>query len=38
MSVFVDTSAFYAYLVRTDESHPAVRSAFARLLRNGRPL
>ena len=38
MSVFADTSAFYALLVRTDPSHDAVRTAFARLLRGGRPL
>ena len=38
MSVFADTSAFYALLVRTDASHTAVRTAFARLLRDGRPL
>ena len=38
MSVFADTSAFYALLVRTDSSHDAVRKAFARLLRDGRPL
>jgi predicted nucleic acid-binding protein len=38
VSVFIDTSAFYAYLVNTDESHAAVRSALARLLRDGRPM
>ena len=29
MSVFVDTSAFYALMVRNDDAHEAVRSAFA---------
>ncbi len=38
MSVFVDTSAFYALLVRTDAAHETVRPAFARLLTSGRPL
>ena len=38
MSVFVDTSAFYAHLVRTDESHARVRAAFARVLADHRPL
>ena len=38
MSVFVDTSAFYALLVRKDESHDAVRRAFAGLLGDRRPL
>ena len=38
MSIFADTSAFYALLVRTDSSHVAIRTAFARLLRDGRPL
>jgi predicted nucleic acid-binding protein len=38
MSVFADTSAFYAWLVRTDEAHQAVRGAFTDVLRDGRPL
>ena len=38
MSVFADTSAFYALLVRTDDSHQAVRAAFASLLAEKRPL
>jgi predicted nucleic acid-binding protein len=38
VSVFVDTSAFYALLVRTDESHDVVRAAFAKLLDDQRPL
>ena len=38
MSAFVDTSAFYALLVRTDEAHGPVRAAFAALLGAGRPL
>jgi predicted nucleic acid-binding protein len=38
MSVFADTSAFYALLVGNDESHHAVRAAFASLIATGRPL
>ena len=38
MSVFVDTSAFYALLVRTDDAHEAVRASFAALLDARRPL
>jgi predicted nucleic acid-binding protein len=38
VSAFIDTSAFYALLVRTDESHDAVRAAFATLLDDRRPL
>lgn len=38
MSAFVDTSAFYALLVRTDAGHGAVREAFGNLLDAGRPL
>jgi predicted nucleic acid-binding protein len=38
VSAFVDTSAFYALLVRTDGAHETVRTAFARLLADGRPL
>ena len=32
MSVFVDTSAFYALLVRNDDAHAAVRAALAQIL------
>ena len=38
MSAFVDTSAFYALLVRTDDAHDRVRASFASLLGAGRPL
>ena len=38
MSVFVDTSALYALLVRTEEGHTEVSAAFEDLLENGRPL
>jgi predicted nucleic acid-binding protein len=38
VSVFVDTSGFYAFLVRTEESHEAVRAAFAEFLNSGRVL
>lgn len=38
MSVFVDTSAFYAHMVKSEESHVAVRDTFARLLDQGRPM
>jgi predicted nucleic acid-binding protein len=38
VSVFVDTSAFYALMVRTDEAHPAVRGAVSQLLASERPL
>jgi predicted nucleic acid-binding protein len=38
VSVFVDTSAFYALLVRTDEAHAGVRAAFQRVLDQRRPL
>lgn len=38
MSVFADTSALYALLVRTDEAHESVREAFARLLADDRVL
>ncbi len=38
MSVFVDTSALYALLVRTEEGHAEVSAAFEDLLENGRPL
>jgi predicted nucleic acid-binding protein len=38
MSVFVDTSALYAMLVRTEEDHKDVVGAFSGLLREGRRL
>lgn len=38
MSVFADTSAFYALLVSNDEAHDAVRAAFASVVADGRPL
>ena len=38
MSVFVDTSALYALLVRTDEDHAEAARAFRRLLDRGRSL
>ena len=38
MSVFADTSALYALLVATEESHEAVRGAFERLVARRRPL
>lgn len=38
MSVFADTSAFYALLVRSDEAHQSVRAALAALLDARRPL
>lgn len=38
MSVFADTSAFYALLVRNDQSHTAVSASFASVLRRGRPV
>lgn len=38
MTVFVDTSAFYALLVRTDVSHEPVRAAFAALVDASRSL
>lgn len=38
MTTFVDTSAFYALLVRTERGHAAVRDAFAALLEAERPL
>lgn len=37
-SIFVDTSAFYALLVGSEMDHAAVSAAFARVLRQGRPL
>ena len=38
MSAFVDTSAFYALLVSTDDAHHPVRVAVERLLDQRRPL
>ncbi len=35
MSVFADTSAFYALLVSNDESHDAVRAAFTSVIGDG---
>jgi predicted nucleic acid-binding protein len=36
MSVFVDTSALYALLVSTEESHPEIVSTFRELAESGR--
>lgn len=38
MTVFADTSALYALLVRTEEGHAEVAAAFSRLLRGRRSL
>jgi uncharacterized protein len=38
MSVFVDTSALYAFLVRTDAAHAAVAEAMSAALEDGRTL
>lgn len=38
MSVFADTSAFYALMVRTELSHDAVRETFAKLVQGHRPV
>jgi predicted nucleic acid-binding protein len=38
VSVFADTSAFYALLVRTDSAHEPVRSSFGRLVEERRPI
>jgi predicted nucleic acid-binding protein len=38
VTVFIDTSAFYALLVNTDESHQPVRAAFSKLLDTGQSL
>lgn len=38
MSAFVDTSAFYAWLVRSETSHRRVASVFQELLQARRPL
>ncbi len=38
MSAFVDTSAFYAWLVRSEVSHQRVTATFNELLHDRRPL
>lgn len=38
MSVFVDTSALYALMVRSERGHPAVATAFNKCLDDGRAL
>ena len=38
MSVFGDTSAFYALLVETEATHPTMRAAFDKLLESRRPI
>ncbi len=38
MSAFVDTSAFYAWLVRSESSHRRVAAVFDTLLHDRRPL
>lgn len=38
MSLFVDTSALYALLVRTEDGHAEVGAAFRGFLEGGRPL
>jgi len=38
VSVFADTSAFYALMVRTETAHEPVRAVFARLVSAGRPI
>lgn len=38
MSVFVDTSALYALLVKSEEGHEAVAQTFKKLLADGRAL
>jgi hypothetical protein len=38
VSVFADTSAFYALLVGSEDAHDAVRAAFADIVGAGRPL
>ena len=38
MTVFADTSALYALLVRTEEGHAAVATAFSRLLQSRRSI
>ena len=38
MSVFGDTSALYALLVKTETAHKPVRAAFVRLLDTGQPI
>jgi len=38
VTVFADTSALYALIVRTEEGHAEVAAAFTRLLQGRRPL
>ena len=38
MSVFADTSALYAVLVRTESVHDAVRGTFTKLVQGHRPI
>ena len=38
MSVFADTSALYAVIVRTESVHEVVRSTFTKLLEGRRPI
>ena len=38
MSVFVDTSALYAAIVRTEEHHSMVLDTYRELLQSGRPI
>lgn len=38
MSAFVDTSGFYAWLVRSEAAHKRVAATFEDLLRGGHPL
>ena len=38
MSVFADTSGFYAWLVRSETAHKRVAAAFEDVLRRGRPV
>jgi predicted nucleic acid-binding protein len=38
VSTFVDTSAFYALLVRTERSHDPIRASFAKLIADLTPL
>ena len=38
MSLFVDTSAFYAYMIGSEEAHPAVSREFTAALTGRSPL
>ncbi|MFQ5550051.1 MAG: type II toxin-antitoxin system VapC family toxin [Gemmatimonadales bacterium] len=38
MTIFVDTAALYALLVRTEDGHQQVATTFSSLLEEGRPL